>query len=106
MWKILHDFADRTHHMGEACSWIAGTIGSVTAIFGVVTPDVVQQWVLMAFGLVLAGAGFGSAIYMRLTKAKLEGQTLEVIFRANQEAFLAGKPLPSPEFWPKPQKAK
>lgn len=96
--NLSHGF----HKMGEFGGWCGATIGGIVACWAAITPDVVNQWVTMAFGLIMAGTGVGSAVYIRVTKARLEGRTLARIFDDNERAYLEGRPIPHPEFWPAP----
>lgn len=112
-WEILMSYSATTDtygshlRIGEASGWVTlllstmGCIRGATSLFGNITPDVVNPWLILIASTITGGVAVWTLAYSRIVKARLEGSTLEEIYAANNRAVRANQPVPFPTFMPR-----
>lgn len=111
-WEIFMHYAPTsspfaTHlRWGETLGWgtvvlsgLAGLKGAATLI-GAITPDMVNPWLILIASTIVGAAGVWTVVYARIHRARLDGETIEAIYAANNRAIRDGKPIPFPAFLP------
>ena len=92
---------------GESLGWgtlilsFYGGVKSLGILVGTLTPDLINPWLILIASTVTGGTAVGLLAYSRIQRARLEGETLEAIYAANNIAIRAGKVPPWPAFLPK-----
>lgn len=93
--------------LGEFSGWatlILSVIGGIRALGHVIaniTPDAVNPWLILIASSITGLVAVGTLAYSRIIRVKLDGETLEEIYKANNEAIRAGHTIPFPNFLPK-----
>ncbi len=111
MWDDLMEFVHRhvsSHvQIGQATGWIAlvtSTVGVMVAgvrLLGAITPDGVNQWILLLISTITGGTAVGCLAYARIVAARQDGETLEVCHELNRREMMAGRPPRFPHLIPK-----
>jgi hypothetical protein len=96
------------HQIGEAGGWTGAIAGAAMAVSGTlkllgsIGPSDIQSWLMVFVGIVGGGLGMGSAIYLRILKAKMDGEQIQAIYADNISQIKAGLPVRYPQFLPAP----
>ena len=70
-------------------------------MIGSITPDAINPWLILIASTLTGGVAVVTLAYGKIIKAKLDGDTLEAIYAANNRAIAAGQTPPYPAFLPK-----
>lgn len=83
-----------------ALSFVGGLKG-VGVIFGAITPDLINPWLILIASTVTGAVAVGTLAYAKIQRTRLDGGTLEAIYAANDRAIGNDRPVPYPAFLPK-----